>query len=202
MPAKLYYFDLYGRAEAIRMILTHAKVEFEDVRLNKEQFGEMVASGKLEFNQVPAFEMEDGKVLTQGVSILRYLGAKHGYYPTDALKAWEADSMIDAMSDFNNTMRKIMFAPNEEAKAAAQKEFAEVHAPTFFTRAEKRLAGQKYFGGDSPNVFDFFFGSFMTSPLAANFQSEIDKHSGIKASVENWNVVFADYLANRPKCSF
>jgi hypothetical protein len=36
MPMKVYYFALYGKAEAIRMLLTKAGVEFEDVRLERE----------------------------------------------------------------------------------------------------------------------------------------------------------------------
>ena len=29
---KVYYFGVYGKAEVLRMLLTHAKQQFEDVR--------------------------------------------------------------------------------------------------------------------------------------------------------------------------
>jgi len=60
---KLYYFDLYGRAESMRMTLNKFGVQFEDVRMTPEQFGELKASGKLEYGQVPALELDDGTVL-------------------------------------------------------------------------------------------------------------------------------------------
>ena len=37
MPT-LYYFDLYGRGEPMRMLLSHAGVQYEDKRLTSEQF--------------------------------------------------------------------------------------------------------------------------------------------------------------------
>ena len=33
---KIYYFDFYGRAESIKMLLSHAKVDFETVVLDKD----------------------------------------------------------------------------------------------------------------------------------------------------------------------
>ena len=59
---KLYYFDIYGRAEPLRILLKHAKQEFEDVRFEfgefkilKEEMGD-----RFEFGQVPVLEMPDG----------------------------------------------------------------------------------------------------------------------------------------------
>ena len=61
---KVIYFDVYGRAEPLRMLLNHAKVEFEDVRINRPdwpQFKEANAE-KLEFGQAPVLE-DHGKFL-------------------------------------------------------------------------------------------------------------------------------------------
>ena len=34
--SKLIYFGLYGRGEKLRILLSHAKVEFEDERISGE----------------------------------------------------------------------------------------------------------------------------------------------------------------------
>ena len=43
---KVYYFDGYGRAEGIRMLLAHAKQEFEDVRLSPEEIAKKKKEGE------------------------------------------------------------------------------------------------------------------------------------------------------------
>jgi hypothetical protein len=35
---RLYYFDVAGKAEALRLACVHAGLAFEDVRLSREQF--------------------------------------------------------------------------------------------------------------------------------------------------------------------
>mmetsp|Transcript_32359 Transcript_32359/g.31663 ORF Transcript_32359/g.31663 Transcript_32359/m.31663 type:complete len:100 (-) Transcript_32359:381-680(-) len=95
---KLYYFDSYGRAEAIRMCLTHAKVPFEDIRLTKEEFEKLKTEKELEFGQLPLIEHE-GKIYGQSMALLRHAGRTHGYYPSEAGPAWRIDSLIDSYLD-------------------------------------------------------------------------------------------------------
>ena len=55
---KVIYFDGYGRAEAIRLLLKHAKVEFEDVRVTHADWPTKKAELNLEFGQLPAVELD------------------------------------------------------------------------------------------------------------------------------------------------
>lgn len=95
---KVFYFDGYGRAEPIRMLLKYVGQEFEDVRYTREEWNKVKEEGKFEFGQVPAVEW-DGKMYTQTYSILRSLGAANGLYSTDPITMWKIDSTIDAMND-------------------------------------------------------------------------------------------------------
>jgi len=60
---KVHYFDAYARGDQIRMLLTHAKQPFEDVRYSFENWPDVKATGIFEFGQVPAFE-ENGFIYT------------------------------------------------------------------------------------------------------------------------------------------
>ena len=102
---KLHYFNFYGRAEPIRMLLAHAKIAFEDIRVPFPYWPGV--KGNYEFGQLPVLEITDaeGKVkkYAQTLSILRYLSIQNGYYPKEnAEQAWEIDSTLDAIYDLVN----------------------------------------------------------------------------------------------------
>ena len=99
---KLTYFDLGGRAACIRMLLAHAKVDFEDCRVTGQVWADLKASGKCPNGQVPILE-DEGRTYCQSTAILRYLGIKLGYYSgNDANKAYDADYAIACVDDIWN----------------------------------------------------------------------------------------------------
>jgi glutathione S-transferase len=53
---------------------------------------------EMPWNVMPVLE-EDGKKLSQSITILRYLGRKLGIAPTDLFELAKTDEYIDAMLD-------------------------------------------------------------------------------------------------------
>ena len=46
MATSLIYYNLAGKAEVLRMIFKHAKVDFEDKRFSEEEIIKMKAEGQ------------------------------------------------------------------------------------------------------------------------------------------------------------
>ena len=59
VPAKLFYFEVDGRAGGIRALLNHAGVRYIDKRLDPKAFGAKKAAGELPLGTMPVWE-EDG----------------------------------------------------------------------------------------------------------------------------------------------
>ena len=98
---KLYYFDLYGKAECIRMALTLAKVDFEDIRVTGDSWKELKASEKCAFGQVPVLELADGTCLHQTTAIMNYIGAKYNLRPQDPLACYHGEKACEYLwNDF------------------------------------------------------------------------------------------------------
>lgn len=97
---KLYYFDIKGKGEAIRLLCAFAGLELEDYRFgSRDEFNTLKADGTLAFGQVPLLEVDGTHKLVQSAAILRYLGKLSGLYPEDPLVAAKVDAILDQETD-------------------------------------------------------------------------------------------------------
>ena len=134
MPAiKFTYFDTRGLGEPVRLILNHAKVPFDDVRVNHEQWATLKPS-KFHYNwidftpsfsefktgKIPCLEY-DGQQLNESYAICRFLARKYGLAGKDDFEQAVVDSIADVQKDFYFAMspwfyNKLGFAPGDPAE--------------------------------------------------------------------------------------
>jgi prostaglandin-H2 D-isomerase / glutathione transferase len=98
---KLYYFDLKGKGEPIRLICAYAGLELEDHRfISRDEFLAMKEGTRLPFGQVPMLEVDGKHNLVQTSAIMRYLGKLSGLYPQDdPILAAKVDAAMDQETD-------------------------------------------------------------------------------------------------------
>lgn len=205
---KLHYFFLYGRAEAARMALWKAGVEYEDNKVTGDDWKALKESGKLPFGQMPALEFPDGTVLAQSESIMKYLGDTYKLRPEDPLLNAKADSITQhGGSDVTMKVAPMIFsqAPDRNEKL---KEAAETHFPPYFEKLASFLpADKKYLTGDTLTIYDFQCAGLMTNLLCNPNAKDADMWKAIwdKAPerVKKYHADFAeemkDYLSARPQ---
>ncbi|XP_056648345.1 glutathione S-transferase-like [Diorhabda sublineata] len=111
---KVYYFDVPGKAEPIRMLLSYGGYPFEDVRF--EKLVEWPKHKKnMPFEQVPVLEI-DGKKLTQTVPLTRFLANLVNLAGKDYEENYEIDSTAEIIGDIYNSALDFFFERDEHKK--------------------------------------------------------------------------------------
>ncbi|KAG5668488.1 hypothetical protein PVAND_016427 [Polypedilum vanderplanki] len=130
MTYKLYYFNIRGLAEPIRYLLKYGKIDFEDVRVEREDWPKLKET--MPMKQMPVLEI-DGKRVYQSVSIARFLGKKVGLAGSNDLENLEIDSAVDTFVDLRLKVTAVMTTP-EDKKAEAMKTLKEETVPFFLSK--------------------------------------------------------------------
>ena len=119
---KIYYSHTpFWRAEVLRVSLFISNTPFEDVRISREEFINMIKTGylpngkKVPFHQLPAIEV-DGEIIGQTGAIARYCGKISNLYSNDNINAAKIDQIIDAATDITNLVSPTIREKDEQKK--------------------------------------------------------------------------------------
>ena len=100
---KIYYSHTpFWRAEVLRVSLFISNIPFEDVRISREEFINMIKTGylpngkKVPFHQLPVLEV-GGEIIGQTGAIARYCGKISNLYSNDNINAAKIDQIIDCL---------------------------------------------------------------------------------------------------------
>ncbi|KAG1679750.1 Glutathione S-transferase 1 [Nymphon striatum] len=196
------YFDAKGRAEICRLILAYKEVDFEDVRLTREEWPKVKPT--LPTGQVPLLTLEDGTTLPQSFAIARYLAREHDLVGRNNLEAANADALVDGVVDMTKEVRKVLFGSEEDKKAA--KEACLIAIPKalvlFETNAEKRSTD--YLVSDQITWADLFMASTIEALkdiLGENIADGAPKLLAHRERIVNIPSI-KTYLENRKKTPF
>lgn len=115
MTIKLTYWSVRGLGEAIRHILRYQNEPWEEHTLviSVEGFGEwlkMKDDEDLPFGNLPFIE-DDGKKVTQSITVLRYLGRKFGLFPSDPDDLVFCEIVEQELYDLRNKMTSVCYDP-------------------------------------------------------------------------------------------
>ena len=158
-----YFAGMYGRAEPIRLLLTHAGIPWEDIGVQMGDWPHlkrMVPGGSL-----PLVEMKDGSMKGGATrAVVRFFSLKHGYYPDDPMQAQQCDMIVDAFQDCFELSGDAAFGKGFD-KATIPESQAKYWAKLcdFLTFLEPYCAKKQFLCGAKPCAADFWVGSMVVS---------------------------------------
>ncbi|XP_067047614.1 glutathione S-transferase 1-like [Acropora muricata] len=205
---KLYYFNSRGRAEICRLAFAAAKIEYEDIRFNREEWAKVKESGKPPFGVMPFIETPGGHCIGGSSAITKYICKKAGFFPVNSDEDEAiADMIVDAVEGVTSAMVKWFLEENPAKKEELCKTFFETTLPAsmekFQNILKKRNEGNNFFLGDKLTYADLIFfnlcnifaqGEPKVPEQLKNFSSLVDHYNRV-LSVPDINA----WIEKRPK---
>jgi glutathione S-transferase len=149
---KLTYFDFSGsRGEECRLTLHLAGLDFEDHRIQREQWAALKPTTP--YGVLPILEVEGRPPLAHSNAILGYLGRQHGLLPDDAWEAARHEAVMAAAEDLRVEVGASSRLQDPEEKRLAREAFAAGPMQAWAARIERQIEGP-FLGGASIGVAD------------------------------------------------
>ncbi|RHZ14197.1 hypothetical protein DYB37_013861 [Aphanomyces astaci] len=162
---ELTYFDMPGRGEFIRLLLSYGGIPFQDERISFKEWGAKKAVLELPFGQIPTLKA-NGVIYAQSLALARYAAKLAGLYPTSPLLALEADSLVDAILENWDLYSDIVYSDLDAASKTTKMAKIETSVfPQLFSALNKRMIGL-YYTGAEPTHADIYWLDFHEHALA------------------------------------
>jgi prostaglandin-H2 D-isomerase / glutathione transferase len=150
---RLIYFDApVSRGEECRLAFHAAGVDFEDVRVKREDWPALKPTTP--FGSVPVLEMPGKPPLGQSNAILVLIGRTYGLHPKDDFEAARHEAMMAHVEDLRAVVGPTMRIADEDEKKKTREALCASFLPTWGANAEKHLGRGPFFGGDKLHVVD------------------------------------------------
>lgn len=196
---QLFYWPIPGRAEASRVALSLANLDWEDVPLDGKLFASMKNDGELPWGMVPFLKTPEGG-LAESIAILRYLGHMCNLTPESAFMAAKVDEFIDGISPHFSILEGTFGIDDisERTKAREALFLPDAKGTIGLKLLEKKIQESPtswIAGTDEMSIADLMVFTYTFGLFSGNFD-------GVNASVLSDYQVLQEYhavMANEPR---
>jgi glutathione S-transferase len=141
-----------SRGEECRLAFVIAGVDFEDHRINRDDWPAMKEG--MPYGKLPVLELAGKPPLAQTNAILELIGRRHGLHPADDFEAARHLGMMQHVEDLRAAMSPSLRMVDPEKQLAREALVAD-YLPAWGAFAERNIAGAgPFFAGAQPNVVD------------------------------------------------
>lgn len=163
---KLTYFNLRALAEPSRLLLSAAKADWEDIRIEFPDWPALKPTtpwGKLPY-------LEDGKIkLSQSIAILRYLAKQLGYAGANEQENALLDEYVLSMNDFRQEISGFGSEKDPAKKEEKGKKLKEETRPFYLGKFNSILEKNgKFLSNNKLSYADIYVAHFIQSTLMAD----------------------------------
>ena len=225
---KLYYFDLRGLAEPIRLLLNYVGQEFDDVRISREQWPQkkegkqalyihslLIEVIKLNatvidipeffYGKVPVLEVDNGKQLNQSATIARFIAEKFNLAGKDEWERAKVNEIVDFQKDVYSELAPYFYVAlgfRVGDKDQLREDVYEPGVARLLPMYEKLLkqAGFGFFAPSGLTYVDFMVADYLNT-FQQRVESELLKdYPDVDAFVKRVHTLpqLQNYMASRP----
>lgn len=196
---KLTYFDAAAsRGEECRLALQVAGVDFEDVRIKREDWPALKPTTP--FGGLPLLEMPGKPVLAESNAILVYIGRLHDLHPSDPFEAARHEAMLSQVEVLRITVGRTLRMTDAAEKKKQREELAATFLPTWGGSVERQLREGPFMAGAKISVADIklymavrWFASGAVDHVPATIFADFPKLTRLFESVRDHAAVKAWY---------